>query len=63
MAMSPERPNDATARTEGDEGPRPIRESALRDALRQRRRRRIDEAGLQSLVRSLATETPPGGGR
>ena len=36
------------------------REAGVRAALRDRRRRRADEAGLQSAVRRLATETSSG---
>ena len=35
-------------------------EAGLRAALRARRRRRADEAGLQSLVRRLATDASEG---
>jgi len=41
--------------------PRAIRESGVRAALRDRRRRRSEEAGMQSLVRALATQMPPAG--
>jgi hypothetical protein len=50
---------DTGARTGRDTS----QEAGVRAALRARRRRRADEAGLQSLVRRLATETSEGRGR
>jgi hypothetical protein len=50
---------DTGARTGRDTS----KEAGVRAALRARRRRRADEAGLQSLVRRLATETSEGRGR
>jgi hypothetical protein len=40
----------------GSDAPATIREAGVRAALRDRRRRRADEAGIQSLVRNLATQ-------
>jgi|1186.fasta_scaffold231337_2 hypothetical protein len=51
--MGIRKPTETGARTDRDSS----REARVRDALRARRRRRADEAGLQSLVRRLATET------
>jgi hypothetical protein len=54
--MGIRKPSETGARTDRDSS----REAHVRDVLRARRRRRADEAGLQSLVRRLATETPDG---
>ena len=54
--MGIRKPTDTGARTDRDSTP----EDGMRAALRARRRRRADEAGLQSLVRRLATETSEG---
>jgi hypothetical protein len=50
--MGSRKPNETDARTSRDSG----REARVSAALRARRRRRADEAGLQSLVRRLATD-------
>jgi hypothetical protein len=47
------------ARTDRDSS----REAGVRAALRARRRRRADEAGLQALVRRLATDASSADGR
>jgi hypothetical protein len=52
--MGIRKPTETDARTTRDS----IREAGVRAALRDRRRRRADEAGLQSAVRRLATESP-----
>jgi hypothetical protein len=57
--MGIRKPSETTARTSRDT----TREAGVRAALRERRRRRADEAGLQSLVRRLSTETAGGRGR
>jgi hypothetical protein len=54
--MGIRKPNETDARTDRDSS----REDGVRDALRARRRRRADEAGLQSLVRRLATDPSDG---
>jgi hypothetical protein len=52
--MAGRKPTETTdARTDRDSP----REAGVRAALRDRRRRRAHEAGLQSAVRRLATET------
>ena len=51
--------SETTHRPVAPGAPRAIRESGVRAALRERRRRRFEEAGLQSLVRALATQMPP----
>jgi hypothetical protein len=51
--MGSRKPTETDARTDRDS----TRESGVRAALRDRRRRRAHEAGLQSAVRRLATET------
>ena len=62
--MGTRKPSEvATRRAPDGDAPRPIREAGVRAALRQRRRRRADEAGLQSLVRTLATQLSAGRGR
>ena len=53
--MGIRKPSETHARTDRDT----TREAGVRAALRARRRRRADEAGLQSLVRRLASD-PPG---
>jgi hypothetical protein len=50
--MASRKPTETDARTDRDSP----RESRVRAALRDRRRRRAHEAGLQSAVRRLATE-------
>jgi hypothetical protein len=59
MSMGIRKPNETDARTSRDTR----REAGVRAALRNRRRTRADEAGLQSLVRRLATEGSPDRGR
>jgi hypothetical protein len=54
--MAIRKPTETGARTDRDSS----REARVRDALRARRRRRADEAGLQSLVRRLASQTADG---
>jgi hypothetical protein len=54
--MGIRKPTETGARTDRDSS----EDAGVRAALRARRRRRADEAGLQSLVRRLATETPDG---
>jgi len=51
--MGTRKPHDTDARTDRTSS----REAGIRAVLRARRRRRADEAGLQSLVRRLATES------
>jgi hypothetical protein len=51
--MGSRKPTETDARTDRDSP----REAGVRAALRDRRRRRAHEAGLQSAVRRLATET------
>jgi hypothetical protein len=62
MGMGPRKPDDGVTRGPGAESAT-NREAGVRAALRERRRRRADEAGLQSLVRRLATEMSGGRGR
>jgi hypothetical protein len=50
--MGTRKPSEAASLTAPDG---PVGEADARDAQRERRRRRADEAGLQSLVRTLAT--------
>jgi hypothetical protein len=57
--MGTRKPSEADSPTP----PRTIREAGVRVALQQRRRRRADEAGIQSLVRTLATQMSSGRGR
>jgi hypothetical protein len=57
--MGTRKPSEADSPTP----PRTIREAGVRAALQQRRRRRADEAGIQSLVRTLATQMSSGRGR
>ena len=54
--MGIRKPTDTGTRTDRDSS----QEAGVRAVLRARRRRRADEAGLQSLVRRLATETSEG---
>jgi hypothetical protein len=61
--MGTRKPAEAAARRAPADVPKAIPEAGVRAALRQRRRRRADEAGLQSLVRTLATQMPPERGR
>lgn len=61
--MGMRKPTEAATRRAPEEAPRPIREAGVRAALKQRRRRRADEAGLQSLVRTLSTQLSTGRGR
>jgi hypothetical protein len=51
--MGSRKPSQTDGRTDRDSP----REAGVRAALRDRRRRRAHEAGLQSAVRRLATET------
>jgi hypothetical protein len=57
--MGIRKPSETDARTSRDTS----QEAGVRAALRARRRRRADEAGLQSLVRRLATDFAGGRGR
>ena len=57
--MGIRKPSETDARTSRDTS----QEAGVRAALRARRRRRADEAGLQSLVRRLATDLAGGRGR
>jgi len=61
--MGTRKPTEAATRRAPDGVPTAIREAGVRAALKQRRRRRADEAGLQSLVRTLSTQLPGGRGR
>jgi hypothetical protein len=61
--MEPREPDGAPTHRTPEDQPATIREAGVRAALRQRRRRRADEAGLQSLVRTLATQLSSGRGR
>ena len=61
--MGPRKPDGEATRRASEQAPQAIREAGVRAALRQRRRRRADEAGLQSLVRALAADLPSGRGR
>jgi hypothetical protein len=62
--MGTRKPTEAATRREPDGAPTTtIREAGVRAALKQRRRRRADEAGLQSLVRTLSTQLSTGRGR
>ena len=61
--MGTRKPTEAATRRAPDRVPTAIREAEVRTALKQRRRRRADEAGLQSLVRTLSTQLPGGRGR
>jgi len=61
--MRTRKPTEAATRRAPDGVPTAIREAGVRAALKQRRRRRADEAGLQSLVRTLSTQMPGGRGR
>jgi hypothetical protein len=63
MFMGTRQPTEADTRRAPDSAPRPIREAGVRAALRSRRRRRADEAGLQSLVRRLSTQLSADRGR
>jgi hypothetical protein len=54
--MGPRKPEGSATHRAADGERDTIREAGVRAALRQRRRRRADEAGLQSLVRTLATQ-------
>jgi hypothetical protein len=59
--MGTRKPTEAATRRAPDGAPTTtIREAGVRAALKQRRRRRADEAGLQSLVRTLSTQLPGG---
>lgn len=63
MGMGTRKPDgEATRRSPAAEAATD-REAGVRAALRQRRRKRADEAGLQSLVRRLATDMSSGRGR
>jgi hypothetical protein len=57
--LKPRKLPETTPRPLPAGAPRAIRESGVRAALRDRRRRRFEEAGMQSLVRALATQMPP----
>ena len=57
--MGIRKPSETGTRTDRNS----IREAGVRAALRERRQRRADEAGLQSLVRRLAAETSEARGR
>jgi hypothetical protein len=61
--MGTRKPTEAATRRAPDGVPTAIREAGVRAALKQRRRRRADEAGLQSLVRTLSTQMPGVRGR
>jgi hypothetical protein len=61
--MGSRKPSEAATSRAPEKAPRAIREAGVRAALRERRRRRADEAGLQSLVRALAADLPSGRGR
>jgi hypothetical protein len=61
--MGTRKPKEAVTRRTPDDRTRPLREAGVRAALRQRRRRRADEAGLQALVRTLSTQLSTGRGR
>jgi hypothetical protein len=63
LFMGTRKPTEAATRRAPDGVPTAIREAGVRAALKQRRRRRADEAGLQSLVRTLSTQMPGGRGR
>jgi hypothetical protein len=54
--MGNRKPSETNARTDRDT----IREAGVRAAMRARRRTRADEAGLQSMVRRLATDPQTG---
>jgi hypothetical protein len=54
LFMGIRKPSETAARTTRDTP----KEAGVRAAMRDRRRRRADEAGLQSAVRRLATEGP-----
>ena len=57
--MRPRKPSEKDPRTTARES---RLDAGVRAALRARRRRRADEAGLQGLVRRLASETSSGSG-
>ena len=61
--MGSRKPSEAATSRAPEKASRAIREAGVRAALRERRRRRADEAGLQSLVRRLATEMSSGRAR
>jgi hypothetical protein len=61
--MGTRKPDDAASRRTPYGEPGAIRETRVRAALRERRRRRVDEARFQSLVRTLATQMSSGRGR
>jgi len=54
--MEKRKPDEAPARRAPDGEPGQVRESRVKDAMRERRRRRADEGRFQSLVRSMATQ-------
>jgi hypothetical protein len=57
--MDTRKPDEGPAPRPLDGAPEAIRgEAGARAALRKRRRRRADEAGLQALVRTLARRMP-----
>jgi hypothetical protein len=61
--MGPRKPDGEATRRAPAAASETIREAGVRAALRERRRRRADEAGLQSLVRRLSTEMSAGRSR
>jgi hypothetical protein len=63
MGMGSRNPDGEAARRVPATDAAANREAGVRAALRERRRRRADEAGLQSLVRRLSTEMAAGRGR
>ena len=57
LFMGTRKPTEAATRRAPDGVPTAIREAGVRAALK------LDEAGLQSLVRTLSTQMPGGRGR
>jgi hypothetical protein len=57
--VRPRKQSETTTRPSTPDVPRPLSESGVRAALRQRRQRRLEEAGMQSLVRAMAGQLSP----
>jgi phosphohistidine phosphatase SixA len=57
--VRPRKPSETTSRPSTSDVPPPLPESGVRAALRQRRQRRLEEAGMQSLVRAMAGQLSP----
>ena len=59
--VGPRKPSETTSRAVPSGAPRAIRDAGVRAALRNRRQRRLEEAGMQSLVRALAVQMSSSG--